>query len=81
MTIKQPTPVQLDGDGPFVTPAVQEFLMMGIFQPSKLSQLCLLLEGGKELRLPMTPESRAQILRQLADFVPPKDDSSKDQLR
>ena len=67
---KIPTPVQLAGDGPFVTPAVQGFLTMGIFPGSTLSQLCLILEGGKELRLPVTREGREEILRKLASFVP-----------
>lgn len=71
--MKQSTPIQLDGDGPFVTPAVQGFSWMGTFPPSKLSQLCLILEDGRELRLPMTREAREEILRKLASFVPDSD--------
>jgi hypothetical protein len=62
--------LQLPGDGPYVTPTVEGFLWMGIPPGSSLSQLCLLLEGGKELRLPVTPEARKEILRKLASCVP-----------
>ena len=72
---RQPTPVQLDGDGPFVTPEIEAFLTMGIFPPSTLSQLCLILADGRELRLPMRKEVRAEILRKLAAFVPPSDET------
>jgi len=70
------TPVQLEGPGPFVTPAVKAFLALGYFPAIGPQQLCLILEEGRELRLPMSPDVLEELLRRLDDFVPKADSKS-----
>ena len=52
--IPLPAPVQLDPPGPYVVPTVEGSVGLGLDQDTGQSQLRLALQGGTELRIPLT---------------------------
>ena len=50
---RSPTPIQLDGPGPFVTPEVVGCPGLVVAQGAQVSLLILKFRGGKELRVPL----------------------------
>lgn len=62
-----PKPIQLDGPGPFETPAVEGFLGLGTLADRGPAQtLRFVLSGGSELRLPIAAHAFDKLLGQFA---------------
>jgi hypothetical protein len=58
-------PVQLDGDGPHVTPIAQGFVGLGISQGQLPAQIRLVLKGGQELHVPIEELALRRLYKQL----------------
>ena len=67
----QPTRVQLDGPGPFETPAVVGCLAIGIFQGRFPEQVALTLQDGRELRIPITRDAMDKLHQYLIGVLNP----------
>ena len=59
------TPIQLIGDGPFVTPIAEGFLGMAIAEGRLPTQIRLVLVDGQELHVPIEELALRRLHKQL----------------
>ena len=64
-----PKPVQLGQPGPYETPIAEAFLGLMIFQGELPPRVCLVLQGGIELRIPVSPEAQEKLRKALNDLA------------
>ena len=64
-----PTRVQLEQPGPYETPTVEAFLGLMVFGGELPTRLCLVLQGGIELRIPVSPETQEKLRKALNDVA------------
>ena len=60
-----PKPVQLEPPGPYETPAAEAFLGLMVSRGRPEAQVCLVLQGGIELRIPLDQEAQEKLRRAL----------------
>lgn len=57
----RPTPVQLDGPGPFETPHPIAVPYLAAPEAGSPTRVCLIVEPGKELRIPMDDDYKRSL--------------------
>ncbi len=62
-----PTPVRLEQPGPYETPIVEAFLGLMAFRGELPTRVCLVLQGGIELQIPVPPEVQEKLRKALND--------------
>ncbi len=60
-----PKLVQLEPPGPYETPIVEAFLGLMVSQGELPPRVCLVLQGGTELRIPVSPEAQEKLRKAL----------------
>ena len=60
-----PKPVQLEPPGPYETPIAEAFLGLMVYQGELPPRVCLVLQGGIELRIPVFPEAQEKLRKAL----------------
>lgn len=64
-----PAQIQLDGDGPFVLPAAQEFAGWEMHQGRLPAHLRLRVSGNKEVQIPLTGEIMRELHQALGSIL------------
>lgn len=67
-----PMPTPLNGPGPFETPIAEGCLGLALVQGRLPTRVVFVLEGGKELRVPMTDLAFQSLCDKLAPFCEKK---------
>ena len=74
-----PKPVRLEPPGPYETPVVEAFLGLRVSQGELPPRVCLALQGGTELRIPLGPQAQEQLRKALNDLVADQEPQSPSQ--
>ena len=64
----RPTPIRLDGRGPYETQVAVGCLGLGLPGAELPVRLLMVLEGGIELRIPLSDLAAYKLLRQCSEF-------------